>query len=183
MKADFEKGTKICSKCKKELPIDMFGKNKNAIDGLQWYCKKCAREYFNSKPYLLKNKTAKNPMFCDNRAKINRCRNARISDSRLKDNYSFLIYVDKAKTKNMDTKTYNKKLHSDWGKQQRMAIKGRPSKKFLNGEYKPMFVFCFKMEEMLNRKVHISGAKPLYEIQKWWEEKMEYWTIFDQIWR
>lgn len=46
MKADFEKGTKICSKCKKELPIDMFGKNKNAIDGLQWYCKKMCKGIF-----------------------------------------------------------------------------------------------------------------------------------------
>lgn len=29
MKADFEKGTKVCSRCKKELPIEMFSKNKN----------------------------------------------------------------------------------------------------------------------------------------------------------
>lgn len=28
MKADFEKGTKVCSKCKRELPISEFGKNK-----------------------------------------------------------------------------------------------------------------------------------------------------------
>ena len=28
MKANFEKGTKVCSKCKKELPIEMFTKNK-----------------------------------------------------------------------------------------------------------------------------------------------------------
>lgn len=32
-------------------------------------------------------------------------------------------------------------------------------------------------------KVHISGGKTLYEIEKWWQGKMEYWTIFDQIWR
>lgn len=28
MKADFEKGTKICCRCKKELPLDMFYKDK-----------------------------------------------------------------------------------------------------------------------------------------------------------
>ena len=28
------KGTKVCSRCKKELPIEMFTKNKNCID----YC-------------------------------------------------------------------------------------------------------------------------------------------------
>lgn len=47
-----------------------------------------------------------------------------------------------------------------------MAIKGKPSAKFLSGEYKPVFVFCFKMEEMLDRKVHVSGDKHLYEIEK-----------------
>lgn len=183
MKVDLKKKKKVCSKCKRELPIEKFGKNKNATDGLQWYCKECARAYFNSKPYLLKHKTAENPMFNSNRVKINSCRNQRISDSRLENGYSFLIYVDKVKTKNMDTKTYQSKLRSDWGKQQRMAIKGKPSAKFLNGEYKPLFVFCFKMEKMLDMKVHISGGKTLYEIEKWWQGKMEYWTIFDQIWR
>lgn len=33
MKADFEKGTKICSKCKRELPIEMFNKDKIQKDG------------------------------------------------------------------------------------------------------------------------------------------------------
>lgn len=33
MKADFEKGTKVCSKCKKELPIEMFSNDKNTSDG------------------------------------------------------------------------------------------------------------------------------------------------------
>ena len=41
MKADFEKGTKVCSKCKKELPISEFGKNKATKDGLICSCKKC----------------------------------------------------------------------------------------------------------------------------------------------
>lgn len=41
MKADFEKGTKICSKCKRELPISEFNKDKSRVDGLQNYCKGC----------------------------------------------------------------------------------------------------------------------------------------------
>lgn len=41
MKADFEKGTKVCSKCRKELPLNMFCKNKNKSDGLNIYCKEC----------------------------------------------------------------------------------------------------------------------------------------------
>jgi uncharacterized protein L426 len=45
MKANFEKGTKICSKCKKELPIDHFQKDKSKSDGLNTRCKDCVAEY------------------------------------------------------------------------------------------------------------------------------------------
>lgn len=41
MKADFEKGTKICSRCKRELPISEFCKDKTRKDGVYCYCKKC----------------------------------------------------------------------------------------------------------------------------------------------
>lgn len=44
MKADFEKGTKICSKCRKELPIDSFRKNKCQSDGLSVHCRECHGE-------------------------------------------------------------------------------------------------------------------------------------------
>lgn len=45
MKANFEKGTKICSKCKRELPIDHFQKDKSKSDGLNTRCKDCVAEY------------------------------------------------------------------------------------------------------------------------------------------
>ena len=41
MKADFEKGTKVCSKCRRELPISEFCKSESSNDGLRCYCKKC----------------------------------------------------------------------------------------------------------------------------------------------
>lgn len=41
MKADFEKGTKVCSKCRKELPISCFNKCKSRSDGLSCRCKEC----------------------------------------------------------------------------------------------------------------------------------------------
>lgn len=39
MRADFEKGTKVCSMCKKELPLNMFWKCKtnNAHGLMTWY--------------------------------------------------------------------------------------------------------------------------------------------------
>lgn len=45
MKADFEKGMKICSRCKKKLSLDCFRKNKSSNDGLENYCKKCKSEF------------------------------------------------------------------------------------------------------------------------------------------
>ena len=45
MKADFEKGTKVCSRRKKELPLNMFGKKKSSNDNLCPYCKQCQKEY------------------------------------------------------------------------------------------------------------------------------------------
>lgn len=41
MEADFKKGTKVCSKCGKELPISDFHKNKRRKDGLNSSCKYC----------------------------------------------------------------------------------------------------------------------------------------------
>lgn len=43
MKADFEKGTKICSRCKRELPIEMFNKNRTRSDGLSDQCRECSK--------------------------------------------------------------------------------------------------------------------------------------------
>lgn len=45
MKVDFEKGTKICSKCRKELPLDSFYKNKKTFDGYEYQCKDCKPPY------------------------------------------------------------------------------------------------------------------------------------------
>lgn len=44
MKADFEKGTKVCSKCKRELPIEMFCNDRSKVDGLYNICKQCKKK-------------------------------------------------------------------------------------------------------------------------------------------
>ena len=38
--------TKKCSKCGRELPVIEFYKKSDAPDGLQYWCKKCARETY-----------------------------------------------------------------------------------------------------------------------------------------
>lgn len=37
--------TKVCCKCKRELPVEEFYKNKKMKDGLQSYCKQCQVDY------------------------------------------------------------------------------------------------------------------------------------------
>jgi cation transport ATPase len=56
--------TKICSKCKIEKSIDMFGKNSSRLDGVQTYCQECTKKYRkhydktpNRKKYLENYKT------------------------------------------------------------------------------------------------------------------------------
>ena len=46
--------TKYCGKCRKELELSFFSKNKTFKDGLGYYCRKCmnkARAGYN-KPYV-----------------------------------------------------------------------------------------------------------------------------------
>ena len=38
------KTTKVCTKCKRELPVSSFGPNKRSSDGLKVYCKECENE-------------------------------------------------------------------------------------------------------------------------------------------
>lgn len=44
--ADIDTGGKACTKCKRYLPLDAFGKRSAAVDGLQWWCKDCQRDYY-----------------------------------------------------------------------------------------------------------------------------------------
>ena len=40
---------KKCSKCGKELPVSLFGKNASQKDGLQIWCKSCVSNYSRNK--------------------------------------------------------------------------------------------------------------------------------------
>jgi len=75
--------TKMCSKCSRELPFDMFHKSKSSKDGLFFCCKQCSKEYCKnnkermrkcSKEHYEKNKEEKNrrsmERYKENRAEI-----------------------------------------------------------------------------------------------------------------
>lgn len=51
--------TKVCSKCKRELPVEAFGKKTRSKDGLQDYCKECnaaANKFYHAKKMAQKAK-------------------------------------------------------------------------------------------------------------------------------
>ena len=52
MKANFETGLKICSKCRRELSIEMFNKNKRTFDGLEYHCRDCKKQIRQSNPQV-----------------------------------------------------------------------------------------------------------------------------------
>lgn len=64
--------TKICTKCKKELPTSAFRKRTDAHDGLQGYCKSCISEYKKSKRRAAK--TSKS----FNNYKVVKCKHSKI---------------------------------------------------------------------------------------------------------
>lgn len=186
MKKDFEKGTKVCSKCKRELPISEFNKNKRTSDGLSSRCRECSRketlECYNKKPKLFRNKTAKDARYKSNLDKINKCRKARVPCDSDK-YYSMLVWVDKENTNSMTRDEYSKMYHREWNRQQRMAVSGRETKRFKNEKDKLMFLFCFDLERMLKDNVYYNSNKNKKYITKWWKGEIKHWTVNDGIWK
>lgn len=64
--------TKICTKCRNELPTKQFYKNIKAHDGLQCYCKSCVSEYKKSKCRTAKTSKSFHSY------KVARCRHSKI---------------------------------------------------------------------------------------------------------
>lgn len=130
MKADFEKGTKVCSKCKRELPIEMFYKNKSNADGMSCHCKECEQIYSRERcPFGRPSKTIRGQ---SNILK----RDYELSEEQLKkreyyrknNNYNgenknahgILIWSDK-KLNELDYKTYIKMLRREYNRQKKMC--------------------------------------------------------------
>ena len=61
-------GTKVCSTCKKELPVSMFSRRYKSPDGLQHKCRACASKY-------AKSRLASDPEYCSGRSRDWRAKN------------------------------------------------------------------------------------------------------------
>lgn len=197
MKADFEKGTKVCYKCKRELPIEMFSKDKYALDGLRTYCKYCAKEYTN-----VYNNKKMNTFLGELKAQRGRTiilkrdyelteeqlkkRETNRKNSRLHKNYKsknsnphgILIWYDE-KLNELDYASYFKIMSKEYHNQKNCAIRGYV------GRAKPSehFLFDFDLEQMLKDNVYIRSGKYKYYITKWWDGEIRHWTVNDGIWK
>lgn len=185
MKADFEKGTKVCSRCKKELPIEMFYKDRSRVDSLHPVCKYCSmkrdctfngerkpkrgRSNFFKRDYELTKEQLKRRNFCRHRNDY-KCENT--------NPHSILIWYDE-KLNELNNELYNRIFVREYTRQRYCAIRGyvgrtNPSEHFL---------FDFDLEQMLKDNVYYNNNGKKKYITKWWDGEIRHWTVNDGIWK
>lgn len=203
MKADFEKGTKVCSCCKKELPVSEFYKNKKSSDELNYWCKQCVKKY--AKKHIERRKEI-DKRSCDKnfntfgrfghkkgRGKFtkrdyelteeqlqrrNKMREKNGTKTSHENPHGILIWYD-GTLNNLTSKEYNSQVAKEYNRQRSCAIRG------YIGRAKPSehFLFDFDLEQMLKDKAYVaSGNRNIY-ITKWWEGTIKHWTVNDGIWK
>lgn len=209
MKADFEKGTKICSRCRKELPLNMFGKNKSEDDELSTYCKECRnakRRIQYRKDIEYSRKRGRD--FGDKRVNtFQRKGHIRGNNGMLKKDYELteeqlkrreqsrkyrikkykggyrglygILIWYDGELNNLSSKEYARVMSKEYHKQRLCAIRG------CVGRTKPFehFLFDFDLEKMLKDNVYFSTGKYRYCITKWWKGEIRHWTVNDGIWK
>lgn len=205
MKADFEKGTKVCSRCRKELPLNMFSKDKGRSDGLDYYCKKCKSIMMralgdelrkNQKVYkdknfntfgkighkrgnsgLLKRDYELSKEQLDRRNSRRRYLGHVVKHVKY-GKYGILIWYS-GNLDGLSTYEYSKIMHREYNRQSRCAIRGYV------GRASPYehFLFDFDLEQMLKDNVYDTGGGKKYYITKWWKGEIRHWTVKDGIWK
>lgn len=188
MKADFEKGTKVCSKCRKELPISEFYKNKGKKDGLQGQCKNCIIEYYNKHNNTFGRTGRKRG--CSGMLK----RDYELTEEQLRrrNNYRYIRNIKKEKINSygilvwysgllddLSSKEYEKVMHKEYNRQRSCAIRG------YIGRVKPSehFLFDFDLEQMLKGNIYYSDGTSRKYIYKWWKGEIRHWTVNDGVWK
>lgn len=201
MKADFEKGTKVCSKCKRELPIEMFHNDASKIDGLRSWCKKCVR--IKDKRYRENNKNKIKDYFDKRQNTFGRTGEKRGQSTILKRDYELteeqlkkresqrsrskykrrnahgiLVWYD-GTLNEIDLKLYKRIIRKEYCRQKACAVRGHI------GRVKPSehFLFDFDLEEMLKDNVYCNCGKYRKYITKWWKGEIRHWTVNDGIWK
>lgn len=208
MMADFEKGTKVCSKCRKELPISEFYKNKSEKDMLHNQCKNCINEYMKKKYVKGTKCNERQKSYQDKKQNtFGRKGNKRGCSGMLKRDYELteeqlqrrnnqrkghkkkykkennnahgiLIWYS-GLLDNLSSKEYARIMYKEYVRQMRCAIKG------YIGRAKPSehFLFDFDLKQMLNDNVYCSNDKSRIYIHKWWNGEIRHWTVNDGVWK
>lgn len=207
MIADFEKGTKVCSKCRRELSISEFNKNKSMKDGLHNQCKNCFRKSESAKKYRKSTKRKEVvKRYCDKKNNtFGRTGNKRGQGNILKrdyelteeqlqkrNNHRHMRKYRKERTNpqgiliwysglldDLSSKEYGKILTREYSRQKSCAIRG------CIGRVKPSehFLFDFDLEQMLKDNVYRSDGISRVYIHKWWKGEIRHWTVNDGVWK
>lgn len=146
--------TKICTKCKNELPTSAFRKRTDAHDGLQGYCKSCISEYKKSKRRAAK--TSKS----FNNYKVVKCKHSKIR-LLFGDDKQIVTFRMLAEMLGMTVK----QVYTRW------ELRGRPSRikslEFFSREYAVQRAKRIKRstENLLRYMEATRGEKPKKEVK------------------
>lgn len=189
MKADFEKETKVCSKCKRELPISEFSKNKSMSDGISCWCKQCHKKWKRKKVDTFSGNT-KVQRGCstilkrdyelteEQLKKRERNRREKGLKSKRANAHGVLIWYD-GKLDELDYISYLKMLNAEYFRQRNCAIRGYIARK----QPSEHFLFDFDLEQMLKENAYCKSGKNKLYITKWWDGEIRHWTVNDGIWK
>lgn len=206
MKADFEKGTKVCSKCRRELPVNEFNKDKSKKDGLDAYCRKCKterdKEYYDKtekRREAIKEKRDKThntfgrvgckrgntgivkrdyELTEQQLARRNKQRESRKYKTERTNPQGLLVWYD-GKLDDMTSEEYAKIMNREYLRQRNCAIRGYIARK----QPSEHFLFDFDLEQMLKDNVYYKSWKHKMYIEKWWDGTIRHWTVNDGIWK
>lgn len=196
MKADFEKGTKVCSECRRELPISEFYKRRDTSDGMYGQCKDCIKS--KHKKYrdktisvfkrngckrgdhgiLLRDYELSKEQLKRRNARRMECGNNKKKKRRGECAQGLLIWYD-GMLNDLPKEEYTRILSKEYKRQRRCAING------YIGTTKPSehFLFDFDLEQMLKDNAYYANAINRYYITKWWDGEIRHWTVNDGVWK
>lgn len=199
--------TKVCTKCKRELPLGEFYKDKHTKDGYLCWCKRCSKAYQRSRyssseevrkkcaVYSRKMSTfgrERKRGYCGisvrdyelteeqlkKRNKTREYRKAKDGYNPMKNPYGILVWYD-GKLDDLTTEEYIKIYKREYARQFNCAIRGSMGKI----EPSEHFLFDFDLEQMLKGNVYYGQTKYKYYITKWWQGEIRHWTVKDGIWK
>ena len=192
MKADFEKGTKVCSKCRAELPLSEFYKDGGRSDGLYCYCKRCTlkmlkcsndkHKYYKHRCTFAREKKRGNGGMMIRDYELTkeqlRKRNMKRKGEGNTTPHGIMVWYD-GLLEHLDTKSYMALYKREYMRQYRCAVRGYV------GRVEPSehFLFDFDLEQMLKDNACVRSGKTTYYISKWWKGEIRHWTVKDGIWK